>query len=162
MHWEKARAQGQKLPAAVVLGCPPCVAFTSAQKLPETMDELDVAGGLVGAPINVVRAKTVDLLVPAEAEIVIEGFIDTEWLEPEAPFGESHGHVNLAGIQRLYGGHLRSRGGATRSSTSIISQVTPSESSVIKRVGAGADVPDASARHARHRAASSASRCTSR
>ena len=48
-----------------------------------------------GAPINVVKAKTVDLLVPAEAEIVIEGFIDTEYLEPEAPFGESHGHVNL-------------------------------------------------------------------
>ena len=39
--------------------------------------------------------KTVDLLVPAEAEIVIEGFINTEWLEPEAPFGESHGYVNL-------------------------------------------------------------------
>ena len=40
VHWEKARAKGQKLPAAVVLGAPPCVAFTSAQKLPETMDEL--------------------------------------------------------------------------------------------------------------------------
>ena len=58
------------------------------QKLPETLDELHVAGALVGAPINVVKAKTVDLLVPAEAEIVIEGFIDTEYLEPEAPFGE--------------------------------------------------------------------------
>ena len=42
-----------------------------------------------------VKCKTVDLLVPAEAEIVIEGFIVTEFLEPEAPFGESHGHVNL-------------------------------------------------------------------
>ena len=41
------------------------------------------------------KAKTVDLLVPAEAEIVVEGLIDTEYLEPEAPFGESHGHVNL-------------------------------------------------------------------
>ena len=41
------------------------------------------------------RAKTVDLLVPAEAEIVIEGYINTELLEPEAPFGESHGYVNL-------------------------------------------------------------------
>src|SRR5262249_55350113 len=94
-HWEKHRARGTKLPAAVILGAPPCVAFTSAQKLPETMDELHVAGGLAGAPINVVRAKTVDLLVPAEAEIVVEGLIDTEYLEPEAPFGESHGHVNL-------------------------------------------------------------------
>src|SRR6185437_7545364 len=49
-HWEKQRARGKKLEAAVILGCPPCVAFTSAQKLPETLDELHVAGGLVGAP----------------------------------------------------------------------------------------------------------------
>ena len=95
-HWEKLRARGfKKLPCAVVLGAPPCITFASVQKLPETVDELTVAGGLVGSPINVVKAKTVDLLVPAEAEIVIEGFIDTEYLEPEAPFGESHGHVNL-------------------------------------------------------------------
>jgi 4-hydroxy-3-polyprenylbenzoate decarboxylase len=94
-HWQKAKRRGEKLAAAVVLGAPPCVAFTSAQKVPEALDELHVAGGLVGGPINVVKAKSVDLLVPAEAEIVVEGFIDTEYLEPEAPFGESHGHVNL-------------------------------------------------------------------
>ena len=62
---------------------------------PETLDELHVAGALVGAPINVVKARTVDLMVPAEAEIVIEGYCDTEYLEPEGPFGESHGHVAL-------------------------------------------------------------------
>src|SRR5437762_13610710 len=84
-HWERLRERGfKKLPCAVVLGAPPVVTFASVQKLPETLDELHVAGALVGAPINVVKAKTVDLLVPAEAEIVIEGFIDTEYLEPEA------------------------------------------------------------------------------
>lgn len=134
-HWEKLRARGvKKLPTAVVLGAPPCVTFASVQKLPETLDELHVAGALVGTPLNVVRAKTVDLLVPAEAEIVIEGFIDTEYLEPEAPFGESHGHVNLqefnaymdvTAITRRHDAVL----------TSIISQVTPSESSLIKIVG---------------------------
>ena len=133
VHWEKARAKGEKLPAAVVLGAPPCVAYTSAQKLPETVDELTVAGGLVGAPINVVRAKTVDLLVPAEAEIVIEGLIDTEWLEPEAPFGESHGHVNLQEMNAFMEVTCITR---RRDAvlTSIISQVTPSESSLMKRV----------------------------
>jgi UbiD family decarboxylase len=133
VHWEKARAKGQKLPAAVVLGAPPAVAFTSAQKLPETMDELHVAGGLAGSPINVVQAKTVDLLVPAEAEIVIEGFIDTEWLEPEAPFGESHGHVNLQEYNAFMDVTCITR---RRDAilTSIISQVTPSESSLMKRV----------------------------
>ena len=134
-HWEKLRQRGfKKLPCAVVLGAPPCVTFASVQKLPESLDELHVAGALVGSPINVVKAKTVDLLVPAEAEIVIEGFIDTEYLEPEAPFGESHGHVNLQEfnaymditcITRRHDAIL----------TSIISQVTPSESSLIKLIG---------------------------
>ena len=133
VHWEKAKAMGKKLPAAVILGAPPCVAFTSAQKLPENLDELWVAGGLAGTPINVVRAKTVDLMVPAEAEVVIEGYIDTEWLEPEAPFGESHGHVNL----QEFNAFMEITAITRRKDailTSIISQVTPSESSLIKRV----------------------------
>ncbi len=132
-HWEKAKARGEKLPAAVILGCPPCVAFTSVQKLPEDTDELHVAGGLAGAPINVVKCKTVDLLVPADAEIVIEGYINTEWLEPEAPFGESHGHVNL----QEFNAYMEITAITRRRDailTSIISQVTPSESSLIKRV----------------------------
>ncbi|HEY4370857.1 MAG TPA: UbiD family decarboxylase [Burkholderiales bacterium] len=133
IHWGKAKARGEKLPAAVILGAPPCVAFTSAQKLPEDMDELTVAGGLAGAPINVVRARTVDLMIPAEAEVVIEGLIDTKWLEPEAPFGESHGHVNL----QEFNAFMEVTAVTRRKNailTSIISQVTPSESSLMKRV----------------------------
>jgi 4-hydroxy-3-polyprenylbenzoate decarboxylase len=133
VHWEKMKRRGKKLPAAVVLGAPPCVAFASAQKVPEALDELHVAGALVGAPINVVKAKTVDLLVPAEAEIVVEGLIDTQYLEPEAPFGESHGHVNL----QEYNAFMEVTCITRRRDailTSIISQVTPSESSLIKRV----------------------------
>src|SRR5690242_18474035 len=135
LHWEKMRERGfKKLPTAVVLGAPPCVTFASVQKLPEALDELYVAGALVGTPINVVKAKTVDLLVPAEAEIVIEGFIDTEYLEPEAPFGESHGHVNLQEFNAFMDvtAITRRRDAIL---TSIISQVTPSESSLIKRMG---------------------------
>jgi 3-polyprenyl-4-hydroxybenzoate decarboxylase len=121
------------MPAAVVLGGPPVVTFVSTQKLPESMDELEVAGALVGSPLNVVKAVTVDLLVPAEAEVVIEGYIDTEWLEPEAPFGESHGHVNL----QEYNAFMDVTAITRRRDailTSIISQVTPSESSLIKRI----------------------------
>ena len=132
-HWLKYKARGEKMPAAVVLGAPPCVTFTSTMKLPETVDEFTIAGGLVGGALNVVRAKTVDLLVPAEAEIVVEGFIDTEYLEPEAPFGESHGHVNLQEFNAFMDvtAITRRRDAVL---TSIISQVTPSESSTIKRV----------------------------
>jgi UbiD family decarboxylase len=132
-HWLKYKQRGQKMPAAVVLGAPPAITFVSTQKISEALDELDVAGGLVGSPINVVKAVTVDLLVPAEAEIVIEGYIDTEWLEPEAPFGESHGHVNLQEYNAFMDvTALTRRRDAIL--TSIISQVTPSESSLIKRV----------------------------
>jgi UbiD family decarboxylase len=133
VHWQKMKERGEKLPAAVVLGAPSCVTFTAAQKLPENLEEITVAGGLVGSPINVVKARTVDLMVPAEAEIVVEGYINTEMLEPEAPFGESHGHVNLQEFNAFMDVTCITR----RSNpimTSIISQVTPSESSCIKQV----------------------------
>jgi 4-hydroxy-3-polyprenylbenzoate decarboxylase len=133
-HWQKARARGEPLPAALVIGGPPVIAFAAVQKLPYDLDELAVAGGLVGRPINMVRCHTVDLLVPAESEIVVEGLIDTRWLEPEAPFGESHGHVNL----QEYNPFMEITAISHRRDailTSMISQVTPSESSLIKRVG---------------------------
>jgi 4-hydroxy-3-polyprenylbenzoate decarboxylase len=132
-HWEKYKARGEPMPCAVVVGCPPVISYASVQKLASDVDELSVAGGIAGGPINVVRAKTVDLLVPAEAEIVIEGFINTEWLEPEAPFGESHGYVNL----QEYNAFMDVTAITRRRHpilTSFISQVTPSESSVIRRV----------------------------
>ena len=132
-HWLKYKQRGEKMPCAVVVGCPPVVSYTAVQKLPENLDELRVAGGLAGGPINVTRCKTVDLLVPAESEIVIEGLIDTEFLEPEAPFGESHGYVNL----QEYNAYMDVTAITRRRHpilTSFISQVTPSESSVIRRV----------------------------
>ncbi|MGE0747682.1 MAG: UbiD family decarboxylase [Rhodospirillales bacterium] len=131
-HWEKWKALGKKMPVAVVVGCPPAVSYTAVQKVPEKLDELWVTGGLVGEPLNVVKCRTVDLLVPAEAEVVIEGYVDTEYLEPEAPFGESHGHVNL----QEYNGYLDVTCITRRTNavlTSWVSQVTPSESSTIKR-----------------------------
>ncbi|HEY1503617.1 MAG TPA: UbiD family decarboxylase [Stellaceae bacterium] len=133
-HYLKHQKRGDKtMPCAIVLGCPPYVAFMGPQKLPIDMDEFKVAGGLAGGPINVVRARTVDLMVPAEAEVVIEGLIDTEYVEPEAPFGESHGHLALEEFNMP----MRVTAITHRRNAvipSYISQVAPSESSVIKRV----------------------------
>lgn len=133
-HYQAHQKRGDKeMPCAIVLGCPPYVAFMGPQKLPIDVDELAVAGGLAGAPIAVTKAKTVDLLVPAEAEVVIEGYIDTENVEPEAPFGESHGHVALEEFNMP----MRVTAITHRRNAiipSYISQVAPSESSVIKRV----------------------------
>ena len=132
INWLAWKERGEPMPCAVVIGCPPVISYASVQKVPEGIDELEVAGALVGEPINLVKAKSVDLLVPAEAEVVIEGYVSTELLEPEAPFGESHGHVNL----QEYNGFLDITT-ITRKRDAIIvswvSQVAPSESSVIRR-----------------------------
>ena len=132
MHWLEWKRLGKPMPVAVVIGAPPVVSFTAVQKVPESTDELAVSGGLAGAPLNVARCATVDLVVPAEAEIVVEGYVSTELLEPEAPFGESHGHVNL----QEYNAYLDVTAITRRRNavmTSWVSQVTPSESSTIKR-----------------------------
>ena len=133
LHWLKYRERREPMPIAIVIGCAPIVMFTGPQKLAIDMDELGVAGALAGAPIEVAQACTVALDVPAESEIVIEGFIDPEKLEPEAPFGESNGYVAL----EAYNMPMRVTAVTHKRSpvfASIISQVTPSESSVIKKV----------------------------
>ena len=126
LHWEKYRKLGQKMPCAIVLGCAPAVLFTGPQKLQIDQDEMAVAGGLIGRPVETVKCKTIDLVVPADAEIVIEGLIDTDVLEPEGPFGESHGHVALEDFNMSM--HVTA---ITMKKNpvfvSIISQVTPSE-----------------------------------
>jgi 4-hydroxy-3-polyprenylbenzoate decarboxylase len=133
LHWEKYRKLGREMPCAIVIGCAPAVIFTGPQKLAIDIDEMAVAGGLMGAPVRTVRCKTIDLVVPADSEIVIEGLIDASLLEPEGPFGESHGHVALEDF------NMSMRVTAiTRKRKpvfiSIVSQVTPSESSVLKKV----------------------------
>ena len=134
-HWLKYNARRERMPIAIAVGAAPVVAFTGPQKLAIDLDELAVAGALAGAPVRVVRAKTVDLpLVPADAEIVIEGFIDCERARvSEAPFGESNGYVALEAYNMpMQVTAITQRRAAVL--CSIISQVTPSESSVIKKV----------------------------
>jgi len=133
MHWLKYRERKEPMPIAIVIGCAPVVFFTGPQKLAVDKDELTVAGGLAGVPIRKTRCVSIDLEVPADAEIVIEGLIDTSLLEPEAPFGESNGYVALEG----YNMPMRVTAITHKRSavfTAIISQVTPSESSVVKKV----------------------------
>ena len=133
-HWDKARARGEDLECALVIGGPPAVSYATVQKVPFGVDEYSLAGGLVGGPIHLVKCRTIDLEVPAEAEIVLEGRISTDYLELEGPFGESHGYVHPRSISPVF--HLTA---ITHRKdyiwTSFISQVTPSESSVIKKVG---------------------------
>ncbi len=121
------------MPCAIIIGTTPVVMFTGPQKLRIDEDEMAVAGGLAGYPIRTCKALTVDLEIPADAEIVVEGLIDTDALEPEGPFGESHGHVALEGFNMsMHVTAITHRKNAVF--VSIVSQVTPSESSVMKKV----------------------------
>jgi UbiD family decarboxylase len=132
-HWLKYKQRGEPMPVAIVVGCAPAALFTGPQKLQIDVDELTVAGGLMGRAVPVVRCRTSDLMVPADSEIVIEGLIATDYLEPEGPFGESHGHVALEDFNMS----MQVTAITMREKpvfVSIISQVTPSESSVLKKV----------------------------
>ncbi len=133
LHWLKYQKLKQPMPVAIVIGCAPVIFFTGPQKLAIDFDEMAVAGALLGEPIKTVKCITNDLEVPADSEIVIEGLIDPELLEPEGPFGESHGHVALED----YNMSVQVTAITMKKKpvfVSIISQVTPSESSVTKKV----------------------------
>lgn len=132
-HWQKYKKRGERMPIAIVLGAAPIIQYTGPQKLAIDLDEMAVAGGLAGAPLRVAKALTVDLDIPADAEIIVEGLIDTDVVEPEGPFGESHGHIALEEFNMP----MEVTAITTRRDPilpSIVSQVTPSESSVIKKV----------------------------
>jgi UbiD family decarboxylase len=88
----KAEAKGEPLPVAIAIGTDPALMLASQWDAPYGVDELELAGALRAEPVEVVRAETVDLLVPATAEVVIEGYIRPQVREIEGPFGEVGGY----------------------------------------------------------------------
>ena len=133
VHWQKYRERGERMPIAIAIGAATPIVFASPQKLAQDLDEFAVAGALAGAAVELVACKTVPLEVPARAEIVIEGWIEPDLLEPEAPFGESNGYVALEAFNMpMQVTAITHRKAPVFNA--IISQVTPSESSVIKKV----------------------------
>jgi 4-hydroxy-3-polyprenylbenzoate decarboxylase len=132
-HWDLARKRGQPLEAALVIGGPPALTYLSGSRIPYGVEEYQVAGSLIGEPLDVVRCKTIDLLVPAHAELVVEGRISTEYLEPEAPFGEYTGFMG----GRVYNAVFEVTAITHRKNpifTAIMSQMPPSESSKLKKI----------------------------
>ena len=83
--------RGKKAPIAWVIATEPAVHLATVANLPYGKDEMEFAGGLKGEPIEVVRCKTIDLQVPANSEIVIEGEVMPGEMEYEGPFGEFAG-----------------------------------------------------------------------
>src|SRR6478672_11180933 len=103
MHWlihKDGRADylftEGRMVVAVALGLDPVTAYSASAPLPKHIDELMVAGFLRGEPVQVVKGVTVDLDVPADAEIVLEGYIDKDDLTDEGPFGDHTGYYTPA------------------------------------------------------------------
>ncbi|WP_404366008.1 UbiD family decarboxylase [Sphingomonas sp. MMS24-J45] len=84
---------GQDMPFALSLGGPPVLPYVGGMPLPEHMSEVEYAGAILGEAIEVVRAETVDVLVPATAEIVVEGHVSLTETAPEGPMGEYAGYL---------------------------------------------------------------------
>jgi 4-hydroxy-3-polyprenylbenzoate decarboxylase len=93
IHFAKYEASGRSMPVAVVVGVDPCILMAAAAKVPLQVDELAVAGALRGEPVPLVKCRTIDIEVPATAEIVLEGEIIPGETEIEGPFGEYTGYM---------------------------------------------------------------------
>ena len=98
-QFAKAEAKDQPLEIAVALGCDPVVMLATQVTAAYGEDELAIAGGLKGKPVDVVKCETVDLEVPATTEIVIEGRVLPHRREHEGPFGEYSGYYGPASMQ---------------------------------------------------------------
>ncbi|MDR2019065.1 MAG: menaquinone biosynthesis decarboxylase [Syntrophobacterales bacterium] len=92
IHLQRAREKGKRLEVAVAIGCEPAVTYCATAPLPPDVGELLFAGLLMGRPVETVKCKTVDLEVPAESQIVLEGYIDEEDSFMEGPFGDHTGY----------------------------------------------------------------------
>jgi 2,5-furandicarboxylate decarboxylase 1 len=94
LFYERVQRQGKPLPFAVALGTHPSVMMAAAHMAPAGLDEFDLAGGLAGSALELVKCETVDLEVPADAEIVLEGeILPIGWTEDEGRFGDFTGFV---------------------------------------------------------------------
>lgn len=135
-HFQKNEAQGKSTEVALVLGAQPTVGLVSVNAIPADMDEIAVAGALHGAPIKMVPCETIDLEVPATAEIVIEGRLlpakeqSYRW---DGPFGEYTGYQGPGSKNPVFQiTCITHRNNAILQT--FISQFPPSESSKLRQI----------------------------
>ncbi len=101
-YQRRAEARGQPLPCAIALGLHPLVSMGSLAYPPPDVGKFAVVGGLLGEPLEVAPCATIDLHVPAAAEIVIEGEILPGVREPEGPFGEFTGYFSRRSTEHVF------------------------------------------------------------
>ncbi|MBI5593979.1 MAG: menaquinone biosynthesis decarboxylase [Deltaproteobacteria bacterium] len=106
MHWHihkdgsnyfnEYRKAGKRMPVAVAIGADPATIYAATAPMPRNVDEMILAGFIRNAPVAMTRCLTCDLEVPAEAEFILEGYVDPDELRREGPFGDHTGYYSLA------------------------------------------------------------------
>ncbi len=112
MHWhynkdgarifEGYKRRGQRMEAAVALGGPPALVYAATAPVPPQLSELLLAGIINGEAVEVVKGRTVELLVPAGADFIIEGYVDPAEETTEGPFGDHTGFYSAAGTYPVF------------------------------------------------------------
>jgi 2,5-furandicarboxylate decarboxylase 1 len=101
-HLQRCEARGRNLEVAVVIGCHPAIYLAAAAKVAMEVDEYEIAGSLMSAPVELVKCKTIDVEVPADAEYVLEGEILVNVQEDEGPFGEYTGYSTSRSTRNVF------------------------------------------------------------
>lgn len=112
MHWhlhkdgreiyEKYRKLGKKMPVSIALGCDPAIIYSATAPLPKMIDETIFAGFLRKSPVEQVKCITNDIYVPANAEFILEGYVDLDEMRMEGPFGDHTGYYSLADMYPVF------------------------------------------------------------
>lgn len=133
-HIAKARRLGlERYPAAIVLGCEPILAYACTVQVPDGTDDFAIAGGLRGAPVELVRCRTVDVEVPAHAEIVIEFSVDLTREVDEGPLGEYTGYYTPVSKKplALLSAITHRRGAIAQA---LLTGIPPTENHILKQL----------------------------
>lgn len=101
-HLMRSEVRGKNLEVAVVIGAHPAMYLAAAAKVAMEVDEYDIAGALLGKPMELVKCQTIDIEVPAEAEIVLEGELLANVHEEEGPFGEYTGYSTSRSTNNVF------------------------------------------------------------
>lgn len=112
MHWhlhkdgkeiyEKYKKLGKRMPVSVALGCDPATIYAATAPLPKMMDEMIFAGFLRKSPVEIVKCITNDIYVPANAEFILEGYVDLDEKRLEGPFGDHTGYYSLSDMYPVF------------------------------------------------------------
>jgi 4-hydroxy-3-polyprenylbenzoate decarboxylase len=101
-HFDKYKNRKERMDVAVALGGSPAVTYAASAPLPPDIDELIFAGFIESIPVDIVKAKTVDLFVPAESDFIIEGYVDPDEERLEGPFGDHTGFYSAADMYPVF------------------------------------------------------------